>query len=36
MPINLREHFTLEEMIISEAAARNDINNTPDPKRLNT
>ena len=31
MPTNPSEHFTLEEMIISEAAARKDINNTPGP-----
>jgi len=30
MPTNLSEHFTLKEMSISEAAARNDIDNTPD------
>ena len=31
MPRKLSEHFTLEEMILSQTAARKDIDNTPTP-----
>ena len=31
MPRKLSEHFTLEEMVLSQTAARKDIDNTPTP-----
>ena len=31
MPRKLSEHFTLEEMVLSQTAARKNIDNTPTP-----